>query len=126
MELKFRAWDKQNNDWLKNVDESLMINPYTEGKYFRIDDMSHTGSDHVEIEQFTGLQDKNGVDIYVGDIVQYPGDYYGFHKQAVIYFEGRFAPLVQVEEGHNAIDGYEAEYFEVIGNIHQNPELLKK
>ena len=74
-------------------------------------------------EQFTGLRDKNGKEIYEGDIVR---DMHPFEKnrhsdEVVEYEGGGFSPI--------AIPGWEGtpqvEYLEVIGNIHENPELLK-
>ena len=69
--------------------------------------------DRDTLSQFTGLQDKNGVDIYEGDIVQ--PLYNRFEPVSVIFTRGAYN-----------ITKYDISNCEVIGNIHENPELLAK
>ena len=78
------------------------------------------------VGQFTGLYDKNGKKIFEGDIIKYP-----YHKSYnVIAFENgafgyttkRFECFRSFDDGE---DGIAADLAEVIGNIHDNPELLK-
>jgi uncharacterized phage protein (TIGR01671 family) len=116
-QIKFRAWtgefmlDASYGDWV-----SFTGIPYTEA-FFKYD------TPHTEIEkaknyilmQFTGLKDKNGVEIYEGGIVKY-GLWGGLCEVAWNDIMTGFFPLLSIN--HKPI--------EVIGNIHQHPELLIK
>ena len=79
--------------------------------------------------QYTGLKDKNGKEIYKGDVVKIPDDWdeYGFMSGEIrqVYFKnGGFRLMPKTDKG----DGYWLEYplsCEVIGNIHEDSNLLK-
>ena len=71
-----------------------------------------------DIMQFTGLQDSKGKDIYEGDII-------GCSPVGqIIYFEPYAAFLIQFGD-NNLVALNKDAGIEVIGNIHENPELLK-
>ena len=86
-----------------------------------------------EIMQFTGLKDKNGKEIYERDIVQ--SIYWGQPKRAkgIVIFEGYEWKTVPKNRGSHKtsyelwsdVVGEEGTSVEVIGNIYENPELLK-
>lgn len=107
--LKFRAWDK----WRKE-----MISP-KDGDFIAWHGPSNW-KDCYEVMQFTGLLDSKGVEIYEGDIVR--KEYKHHVGMAEVRYDPNFAgyhPFV-----YNGGGEYEPDDCEVIGNIHQHPELL--
>ena len=126
-EIKFRAWDKENKKMMKVSSLSLEnkeIAVRENGTYhfFRMQ--------NLELMQYTGLTDKNGTEIYEGDIIKYkfPYDRRLIHISPVKFLEtetsfgikdryGNEIPLYRITTGN---------FFEVIGNIYENPELLEE
>lgn len=73
------------------------------------------------IMQFTGLHDKNGVEIYFGDILDFDErEWGGPFKPEVLKFTGSF-----FDWPYSGSAGDVCEYRQIIGNIHENPELLE-
>ena len=121
-EIKFRAW-LENKAMMVNVD---VIN-FLEAHILHIDvnnrivEPSHlTPMADVHLMQYTGLKDKNGVEIYEGDIVEDNANRYKviYHMDG-FYLHSTYSPddmLIQLRHS-NGLN-------EVIGNIYENKELL--
>lgn len=74
------------------------------------------------VGQFTGLTDKNGKEIFEGDIVKGAWD----TIFQVVYDDCYLGFRAKEKDGmHNCIDYYGLDRIEIIGNVHDNPELLK-
>ena len=123
-EIKFRAWDEETKQLL--IVNSLTLDfglcdlwngkPEDEGVAKKLSD--------VNLMQYTGLKDKNGVEIYESDVVKFNfiGREEGTSEVKWEYGEWNvtdFSEKVRISDNiHEAAD------IEVIGNIYQNPELL--
>lgn len=138
-ELKFRAFDDSKN---------IMSKPFSFNQVLNFKDKNIRSLLPKEdiVMQFTGLKDKNDINIYEGDIVRWglgftDFDYEYRHRYAVVQFdpELQFKILYYInshslekEKGDNFVFGFSNFiyketniYLEVIGNIHENPELAK-
>ena len=132
-EIKFRAWLKEEKKMvnveiidfseksIQYLEKNEIIDAYLLRTKFLED---------VELIQYTGLDDKNGIEIYEGDILKYkfPYDRRLKHVSLVKFIEteasfglkdiyGNEIPLYRITANN---------YFEVIGNIYENKNLLEE
>lgn len=127
-EIKFRYWDMVRKEFITDCDV-----------YFVAEDIIFAGdlnnlplvdvTGHVQMNQYTGLKDKNNKEIYEGDILKDKQPTIGIVK----YFDGSYM-LTTNYQGRDIHSLEEVDYMsqdlindnflEVIGNIYENPELL--
>ena len=81
--------------------------------------------DKIELMQYTGLNDKNDREIYEGDIIEFLENESGETWTAKIVFENLAFKALDVEDECYEYDFDDLADIEVIGNIYENPELLK-
>lgn len=143
--FKFRVWNKTTKKYIYEIkDYNIMLSsngdihaiarPYTHKK----DIFNYNWDGSLIIEQCTGVKDKNGKLIYEGDILAtsntqpeaaedfWAKEYYGY--TAVLWHDGflcftctewNFEPV-----GFDSV--YSLDFVEVVGNVHENPELLER
>ena len=136
-EIKFRVW----NTSLKKYIPDHLVHISLDGRllfgalYFK-PDLYKYSSDILKgenvVEQFTRLKDKNGTEIYEGDIVKYYPHHRGVPYR--VYWADKSAKFLIGRDGvigqsfsdimHNLNTGRIA--LEVVGNIHENPELVEE
>lgn len=125
-EIKFRAWDAHHGE---------MIHDYcwmdAESKNFKAYDLTNNPSYPSEVMQYTGLKDKNGREIYEGDVaitdlghtVEIRWDFctesteeWDFEYTGFCMRNHKLQKNFHLDKGH---------VLTIIGNIYENPELLK-
>jgi len=121
-EIKFRAWDNENKvmGYFPNDDNMFEIQDFR--GFINCYEFSDIISNvKYEIMQYTGLKDKNGKEIYEGDVLRYKKS--GLFYKVLCDFEcGRYFFVKQEE--NKIIDISWHIQMEVIGNIHENPEII--
>lgn len=152
-EILFRGKRLDNGKWIEgcliNLDEDsghvLIVPLYHHASTMSVSRIIEYTSAYVNpktVGQFTGLTDKNGTKIFEGDILEY-NDGYDYFKGEVVFENGafgvgsyevigfssgccdNFADVWQLFWNQEVTDEPELYYCKLIGNIHDNPELLK-
>jgi len=135
-EIKFRGVDVENNSF---VFGKLVFNNVikTSEKVFEFGGQySHDKTEDIKVDyktigQFTGFKDSKGVEIYEGDILQYTEELEG---EYICGQKDWFLKVIWENDGWYLLSGCETvggkpeefnDYLEVIGNIHENGDLLK-
>lgn len=157
-DIKFRAWDKTQNKMIFNFlqEGAKSFGQYRialsfNGQIFAFtdwevanyeEDEMHNTSQYInrfELMQYTGLKDKNGKDIYEGDIVKMHYFFENFDNYTLGAYEDEeeIIGIVKIDELSTYTDCPDNRYdwinylqepseeLEVIGNIYENPELLE-
>lgn len=130
--IKFRAWDKEKKRWMtpeiEDEEESeirldLWGSITFKQPWYEQDDgivVTLDGSNKFEVMQSTGVKDENNVEVFEGDIVSY------FKKgNSIIEWKDGGFIIKRILDGEYDLLQSRIAKIEVIGNIHQNPELLK-
>lgn len=150
-EIKFRAWSTKDKGFVSTTNYTIRL----DGKIIALGGHSFNPEEGVILMQYTGLKDKNEKEIYEGDLIkrlvekQYRKPHGKYSIQEIVYRNGMWIlSYVSSESGNVLPRGYTAgeinnsrvdydknivfydgdhiiKEIEIIGNIHENSELLK-
>ncbi|MGB4971217.1 MAG: YopX family protein [Cyclobacteriaceae bacterium] len=117
-EIKFRAWDKKEKkmySWGEILNHAKNFDRFNNVVSIFLD------NSNLNIMQYTGLKDKNDIEIYEGDIMLH-----GKLTYPVVFDELGWRLITITSKGHRINTYIDVKKDKVIGNIYENPELLKE
>lgn len=127
MRPKFRAWDGAKKEMFKDtfaITESGQV--VVVEQEFVTSSPDYVFVDYLAVMQSTGLFDRNGQEIFEGDIVDYKG------RKAIIKWHGSYASFIYrfVDEMQERVSEWDPlflayHHFEIIGNVYENKEFLE-
>ena len=124
--VKFRGKRVDNGEWAYGYYQEL---EESENHYYWINEPNGDITDVTPetVGQYTGLKDRNGVEIYEGDVLHWDS-HWGWYVE---YENGAFRriPLNDIQRinwRHHTLQQEGLDTWEIIGNIHDNPELMGK
>ncbi len=130
MITKIRAWDKEEESWIDIKylgmieGEITILESWDDDLPYFIEDLGKTW----ELMQFTGLTDKNGKEIFEGDVIRIEHPFRGSTHIGEVIKEAYTYNVKDFYFSHYDIPGDAfsegTEYMEVIGNIHEHSHLL--
>lgn len=123
-EIKFRVWHEELSKWIVGSIRN-------DGQLYSTE-LVPASFNTLRVLQYTGLRDKNGTEIYEGDILQWTdgdmwkGSVYWSEGDADFLLEDHHASLggFETKPCLNGLDSIRCNGYSVIGNIFENPELL--
>ena len=127
-EINYKIWDKKNKEFLV-IDGDLLLcwEGYTGWYIWKNGYGEYLEQSEIELSQYTGLKDSSGREIYEGDILEYkiqchytPSEYEEMKKDGKV--PEVITATIEVKIPHIYDMDQDAE---IIGNIYENPELLK-
>lgn len=124
-EIKFRVWDKRVNKMHicgESTHDNMWFDENNIARYYNLQNGDGSGENGgYDLMQYTGIKDKNGKEIYEGDIVYMRCDCLsGFGE--VFYESGSF--WINDKKRKRTYPIYKEGKYRVDGNIYENPELL--
>lgn len=122
-EIKFRGWNEEDKEWIygaywndSSIDDSFII-PF--GR-------ESTGVNYKTVGQFTGLHDKNGVEVYENDVIELIDRLVVVKwNEYLCAFDIEFLKFKENKDSNfvfNGVKMHELNQFEVIGNVHEENE----
>ena len=145
-EHKFRAWDKKQKKWLGVNLHMVPVDGSLWWQFgYRCDPLSAEERDNIKLVEYMGLKDKNGKEIYEGDIVRdcyysddeedwhylgpsgkgvvvWDDDHAGFQIKTNRWDKEKISKALPEHTFHQIV----SEWVEIIGNIYENPELMEE
>ena len=125
-EIKFRAWDKKNKEMINDIAIYPEYDWVVQSDNDALCERERAEDGQIILMQYTGLKDKNGKEIYEGDIVKFDTTWNEKDWENIIgevrFNEGCF--VITDKNGNHYEEVRHTDEIEIIGNIYENKELL--